>query len=324
MKKSPQNISKKFLLLTWLSTIGLFIFGIILFGRVDKMPTSVAIITLIDILIGILVFMLLVIAVMVDSFKKMNWAGRIGWILVIALSGMVVFIQIEKRDNSFLNTLPFWTPAPTLSPEQIKEKIISLVNAERVKNGLKPLKENSLLDKSAELKAGDMLQRAYWSHNSPEGVETWVFFKKIGYPYTEAGENLAKNFYTVDAAFKSWMLSSSHKENILKSVYEETGVGVVYPTANTSLFNIGEPVIVQHFGTQMKSYTDSSVRVYKTNNQVPSRTGEIIKYHDWCNNKNISVYENEIIVKKSSDGNTYGMTKDDWECYENSLKNRSL
>lgn len=322
MKKAPRNISKKAFLITWLSTLGLFIFGIALFGTVDKMPTSVAVITIIDILIGILAFMLLVISIIIDFFKRIR-VSRTKIILFVGLALVtIILLRGQWGNKPILDLLPFPTQVPTLSPEEVKHEIISLVNAERVRNGLNPLKENSLLDKSAEMKAKDMLERAYWSHNSPAGVETWVFFKKVGYLYTEAGENLAKNFYNTNNVFHSWMLSPSHKENILKSVYEETGVGVIYPTTNSYLFSRGSLIVVQHFGTQMKSYVGTPARTNAINNQLPSRTGEIIKYHDWCNNKDISIYQNEIIVKKSSDGNTYGMTKDDWECYETALKNR--
>lgn len=322
MQKSPRNISKKAFLITWLSTLGLFIFGIALFGTVDKMPVSVVVITIIDILIGILAFMLLVISIIVYLLKRIRVSkSKMIWFIVLAIV-MVVFLRGQWGNKPISNLLPFSTPAPTLSPEEVRHEIITLVNAERIKNGLNPLKENTLLNKSAELKAKDMIERDYWSHNSPEDVETWVFFKKVGYPYTEAGENQAKNFYDVNNIVNGWMLSSTHKENILKSVYEETGVGVVYPTKDSYLFNRGSLVVVQHFGTQMKSYAGSSVKTGVPNNQIPLRTGEIIKYHDWCNNKDISVYQNEIIVKKSSDGIIYGMTKDDWECYETAFKNR--
>jgi hypothetical protein len=57
-------------------------------------------------------------------------------------------------------------------------------------------------------------------------------------------------------------------------------------------------------------------------NANPTRTGSIVKYHDWCNNKEVSVYQNELITKKSSDGKTYSMTKDDWNCYEKYLASK--
>lgn len=63
-------------------------------------------------------------------------------------------------------------------------------------------------------------------------------------------------------------------------------------------------LIVQHFGTPPIVYATYSIQ---PPNKVPSRTGRIVQYQDWCNNKDISVYENEIIVQKSSDGNVYGI-----------------
>lgn len=46
-----------------------------------------------------------------------------------------------------------------------------------------------------------------------------------------------------------------------------------------------------------------------------SRTGPIVKYHEWCTGNYISVYENERLEQKAADGKTYYMTKDDWDCY---------
>jgi hypothetical protein len=56
---------------------------------------------------------------------------------------------------------------------------------------------------------------------------------------------------------------------------------------------------------------------------VPSRTGAIINYHEWCTQKDISVYQNELITKKSSDGKIYSMTQGDWDCYEKYLASKN-
>lgn len=54
-----------------------------------------------------------------------------------------------------------------------------------------------------------------------------------------------------------------------------------------------------------------------------SRIGKIVKYKEYCRGGvEISVYENEFITKKASDGKTYSMTQKDWGCFENSLKNK--
>lgn len=51
-----------------------------------------------------------------------------------------------------------------------------------------------------------------------------------------------------------------------------------------------------------------------------SRTGRIVKYKEYCKGgQEISVYENELITKKVSDGNTYLLTKTDWDCYSKNI-----
>lgn len=54
----------------------------------------------------------------------------------------------------------------------------------------------------------------------------------------------------------------------------------------------------------------------QTAQKPQGRTGKIIKYKEYCKGgKEISVYEDELITRKAlSDGKTYSMTKDDWDC----------
>lgn len=204
------------------------------------------------------------------------------------------------------------TPIPTDSPEEVSQMIIKLVNDERVNKGLKPLNENSLLNKSAKLKLDDMTTKDYFEHISPAGTTPWFFFQKAGYKYRYAGENLANYQTSAFGAVNAWMNSDTHRADILNKYYVDTGVAVVYEQN-------GLITAVQHFGTVL---TKNNNPVTNTINTTPSRTGNIVSYHDWCNNKDTSVYENEIVVRKSSDGNTYGMTVDDWNCYEKFLSSR--
>ena len=225
-------------------------------------------------------------------------------------------IKITRTGVNYAYPTPTPTPTatPTPSPEEIREEIIKLVNNKRANKGLPPLKENSLLDNSAQLKLSDMIEKNYWDHISPEGVTPWTFFQKAGYMYDTAGENLARDFANAQITVIAWMNSPEHKKQILGSSYKDTGVAVTYTHSGTSL------MLVQHFGSKRKVYSNDTAPT--DSNRTPSRTGRIIPYHDWCNNKDLSVYENEIIVKKSSDGNTYGMTADDWSCYESYLTSK--
>jgi len=212
------------------------------------------------------------------------------------------FLNISSTSKPVNTPTAIFTPAPTTTPEDFKNAIFKLVNEERIKNGLKPLKENAKLDESANLKLNDLINNRYWDHVSPEGIDPWYFFKKVGYVYEYAGENLAKDFYDPISIVEAWMVSKEHKENILNQNFTETGIAVGYSPSI---------VVVQHFATPQIPRP-----------QIPSRTGKIISYHEWCTGKDILVYENELITRKSADGNTYSMTQGDWDCYENSLKNK--
>lgn len=120
---------------------------------------------------------------------------------------------------------------------KIESSIIDLTNQERVKAGLIPLEENSLLTTSANLKACDMRDNNYWSHVSPDGTQPWSFFDNVGYTYRFAGENLCRDSNNINC-IRLWMASKLHRENILDSNFKEIGIG------KCGVFT------VQHFGTR--------------------------------------------------------------------------
>ena len=107
-----------------------------------------------------------------------------------------------------------------------KDIIISQVNPAREIQSLLPLGTSNLLTKAAEMKAQDMLDRNYFSHNDPDGKRPWQWLDKVGYKYALAGENLAKDFYDVEPLVTAWLNSPSHARNILNDYFTEIGVGV--------------------------------------------------------------------------------------------------
>jgi len=108
-----------------------------------------------------------------------------------------------------------------------KTNLVQMTNQERQSLGLQTLKENQKLDEVANLKAQDMLAKAYFSHQSPEGVTPWYWFKKVGYTYKIAGENLAIGFLDSEEVHDAWMNSPLHKRNIVNPNYSEIGMAVV-------------------------------------------------------------------------------------------------
>lgn len=115
-------------------------------------------------------------------------------------------------------------PAPSGSYEK---QVIDLVNQERAKAGLSPLKENTELAKVAEVKAEDLRDNNYFSHTSPVYGSPFDMMKQFGIKYTAAGENIAKGQRSPQEVMNGWMNSEGHRANILNSNFTEIGVGYV-------------------------------------------------------------------------------------------------
>jgi len=108
--------------------------------------------------------------------------------------------------------------------------LLNLTNQDRAAAGLPPLKLDSRLNQSAALKAQNMFDEDYWNHVSPSCIDPWHWFKQVGYAYTFAGENLAKDFDTSTGVNDGWMNSAGHKANILNTHYTDVGFAVVNGT----------------------------------------------------------------------------------------------
>lgn len=127
--------------------------------------------------------------------------------------------------------------------------LIDLTNQSRLSYGESPLIRNAQLDQAARMKAEDMSAKQYFSHNSPQGVTPWYWFKKVGYQFLYAGENLAINFNDSHSVQEAWLRSPSHRANILNVDFTEIGLAAVWGEYN----NTPSIYIVQLFGTPAKA-----------------------------------------------------------------------
>lgn len=141
------------------------------------------------------------------------------------------------------------------NPQNFSKEIVSYTNLERQKYGLQTVSEDATLNRAAEDKVRDMLEKNYWDHVSPEGTEAWYFIDQEGYKYTMAGENLAKGFADPKNTVLAWMDSKTHRENLLKPEYRNIGVA----SANGKLNGQDTSVTVQLFGTEGKIVDDKRV-----------------------------------------------------------------
>jgi uncharacterized protein YkwD len=125
--------------------------------------------------------------------------------------------------------------------EVITEKIVNLVNQERVDAGLKPLAKDNYLVATATLKAQDMLDNDYYDHTF-NGKELYREILRIRPDCKTAGENLARTNQTLETVVDEWMKSETHKKNLLGD-YDITGVSIAQDITEDGKML----VITQHF-----------------------------------------------------------------------------
>lgn len=123
-------------------------------------------------------------------------------------------------------------------------QIIAKTNEARTKAGLPELSTNTKLTTAAQKKAEDMVASGYWAHFAPSGKTPWDFIREAGYEFTAAGENLARDFDSIDPVISAWLASTSHAENLLSKNFTELGVGVAQGTISGKTTT----VVVQMFG----------------------------------------------------------------------------
>ncbi|MDF2591659.1 MAG: SCP-like extracellular [Clostridia bacterium] len=124
------------------------------------------------------------------------------------------------------------TPTGTGTLSSQGSRILQLANAERAKVGAKPLKSNTDLNKLATMKSQDIVEKNYFSHQSPTYGSPFDMMKTYGVSYMYAGENLAID-QDADQAHNAWMNSEGHRKNLLNPDFTEVGIGL-YPKGNGS------------------------------------------------------------------------------------------
>lgn len=131
------------------------------------------------------------------------------------------------------------------SSSERESKIITLVNKERKKAGLKPLKENKVMNYTAYYKSKEMAQKNYFGHDGGK-YKTWsnLITSHIGINITGMGENIAYGYPSTKEVMIAWMNSKGHRENILNKNFKEMGVGVYYDKSNKRFY------WTQHFLTK--------------------------------------------------------------------------
>jgi uncharacterized YkwD family protein len=188
--------------------------------------------------------------------QKVKVFGKVGdWYAVYDTSGgcvgaalskyvkVAAFANVPSKTAAPKTTTPKMTTPKTTTPKattpsktgnttppagvsQDEQTLLNLINKERTNGGIPALEFDMPLLKVARLKAKDMVDNNYFSHQSPTYGSPFDMMKQFGVNFKTAGENIAGN-QTLEGAVKAWMNSEGHRKNIMNSSFNFTGLGIV-------------------------------------------------------------------------------------------------
>ena len=113
--------------------------------------------------------------------------------------------------------------------ERMEAEAVRRVNQLRREHRLLPLQRDEALTSVARAYSCRMAAERFLGHEAPDGSTLADRVRATGKRYRLVGENLAMNLNAADpvaAAVGQWMKSESHRQNILRAEFTETGVGV--------------------------------------------------------------------------------------------------
>ena len=131
--------------------------------------------------------------------------------------------------------------SPTSSPRlsALERDTVDAVNRERERQGRPPLGVSSTLTRIARAHSAYQAKVGKSEHKGEGGSLPADRARAGGIAWSVLAENVAMNLGYSDpvaTAVGSWMMSASHRKNILNPVFEQTGVGIVTAEDGTIYF----------------------------------------------------------------------------------------
>ena len=124
-------------------------------------------------------------------------------------------------------------PATAAAADRSERSLLCLINRERARAGLRPLRPNRCLARAAAGHVRDMVRHRYFAHTSRDGRSFARRIRATGYAPPTArwtvGENLAWGAAPAgDPAWvvRAWLRSPGHRANLLSARFRDAGVGV--------------------------------------------------------------------------------------------------
>lgn len=106
--------------------------------------------------------------------------------------------------------------------QKLQEEVLTYVNIERKKAGLKPLALHPQVNQAAAVRVKEITQK--FEHVRLDGSKFSTVFKELGIPYRTVGENIGAGYPNAKRVVSGWMDSDGHRQNILNPDYQYMGL----------------------------------------------------------------------------------------------------
>lgn len=153
----------------------------------------------------------------------------IGFIVCI-LASILMFSAVVSAESSQQMTL-YSGEAETNTNNDYREAVLELVNVERAKHNLSPLRMSNELWDGAAIRAKELT--VLFSHTRPDGSD---FDTVISGKNRYMGENIAAGYGSPKEVVAGWMDSPGHRANILNPNFEELGVGYIHVDNDPNIY----------------------------------------------------------------------------------------
>ena len=142
-----------------------------------------------------------------------------------ALRRTLQALTVVQPGSRTVIPLPFTVTDAPPRPD-LEAQMLELINAERIKRGLKTLQADPELTAVARDHCRDMLARGYFSHLTPQHQDAFDRMRRAHVRFLAAGENIAMA-RTVPLAQQGLMNSPGHRANLLRPQFARAGIGVL-------------------------------------------------------------------------------------------------
>ena len=123
-----------------------------------------------------------------------------------------------------------WAWAADPEATRLEADLYREVNRFRRQQRLIPLERRPELDAVARAHCQDMIERGFFAHENPEGLNWVDRMQQAGIlGFTLAGENVGQTNQSDPggAILRGWQASPDHRRNLMARPFNTTGIGVV-------------------------------------------------------------------------------------------------